>query len=1058
MSRRLLASFVIVLALAAVWLTAPREHVPRSALNAGADVPTAAVVEPEAALAAANEAGSMSRTSVAIADADQVVPVDALWLAGRVEFPPGTPPDESAHVVARWKKATKRGELRFPVAADGSFRAAFADGTSSGTLDVEGRFVFLPRPARIDLGFAEQKLVLRAELGGLVRLRLEPSALVLARGTDLRRARATAYASWFDSDGVDRSRSAFADETGVVELGGLSPQAPWTIRVVLDCAGAPSVERVTPKSGEAIERKVVLARAPRFAGVVRGPRGEPVARATIRLRSTRGESVVGSADDQGRFDVYADSAGTVTLAAAATGFVGVEVGPFDAVEGFERTQIGLRLDDGFVIEGVVRWPGGDPASGAAVRLYGLGRYSARDASDRVVLSGADGSFRFGGLDGSASTVVARARPGSARASDSADAWWTAVRGTIPPGTRDVVLVLGPGATLRGRVVDDLGRPVAASHVRAEPVGEAAAGRSSVSARDDDSGSFELGGLRDGEWSLVAMDGDSNESKRELVVLPRDAQRVIQLVMPRLASIAGRVLDADGTPASDAIVSAWPTGGRSMALGRSLRTTADGKFRIEKVRVVAVTLEALRDDRVPSVKQELAVIPGHAHEDVELVLRLGGTVEGRVLDAEDRPRAGADVEVSTQDDRFEKRSVQTGPDGTFRMGHVRPGTATISTAPVPPSPNSFPLYVSVDVQDGQVVRVQLGGKPTGQILVHGSVRSDRQLANVEVLFFTLDEALRGADRTRTGKTDADGNYAVRLSAPGRYFVRAQVPDLGLVQRRVDIADVADQAVDLEFGTGSISGRVVGPDGAAVVGVRVDLRYSDPGPWIPPGMTSVTTLADGAFALRGLLGGTYALSASPDQDRSLAAATVDGLELGYGAHLEDVELRLPRGCSVAVRVVGSDGRPAAGATVGWSQAWDRTDMGGYARLDGLPPREVTLTARTASELEHSPVRVLPRSDRAAEIVIDLVPGGAFTVRLERRDGTTILERTPSVSASDAAGDTWYPDWASAKQNGLLKFRPVRPGIYKVTAQFGSKHAETQVQVTAGGNQVVVLREPE
>ncbi len=1071
MKRRTLASIVVLLALAlaTAWFVSRGEHTPGSApgvrtpTNLGA--PITKTREDDATLATADAPTDAARTSVTIADPDQIVPVDALWVEGRVEFPPGTPPDERAFVVARGKKYAQSAELRFPVAADGHFRAAFAAGTRKCTLDVEGRFVFLGELAQIDPRHSEQTVVLRAEHGGLLRLRVVPSALMLARGTDLAAARASAHASWFGSEGVDRSRSSSADAAGVVELGGLSTRGPWMVRVALEGALTPAVELITPKPGQVLEHDVALSLAPRFAGVVRGPRGEPIPKASMRIKSAgRGDSSVGATDELGRFEVYADGLGTVWLTAARTGLVAAQVGPFDVVEGFELTQLDLRLGEGMAIEGIVRWPNGAPANGATIGLREPRRGSAAASSETFLTANRDGSFCFTGLEPRAYSVRARLRPEEGPAPGSSSAWWMALREDVPAGARELVLVLGPGATLRGRVVDDLGSPAAADSVRAEPTGDAVAGRTIVATRPSaESGEFGLEGVPDGEWSLVASDGEGNESEPALVVLPRDAARVVQLVLPRLAFIEGRVLDVDGTPAFGAIVSARPTGESYSANQRPLKTGADGKFRFEKLRRFAVTLMAAADDRAPSKELALELVPGQALEDVELVLRIGGTVEGRVLDAEDRPRPDVTVTLFHAAGVPRKRTVQTGPDGTFRIEHFVPGTVTVSADLPASSTRLFNLNSTVELEDAQVVRVQLGGRPTGPILVRGTVRSDGPLAGVEVLYFTIDETLKSADRTRAGTTDADGRYEVRLSAPGPYFVRARVADLGFVQRQVEITDAADQVVDLEFGTGRISGRVVGPDGKPVAGVAVHLWYSDPARQMPAGTASAQTKADGLFAMRGLMPGKYSLGASPGRTGDFAYASI-GLVLAAGEHLENVEVRLPRGCSVAVRVVGSDGRPAIGARVGWSIAgavrnWESTDTAGFARLEGLPASEVSITARSSSEVERAPVRVVPRVDGTLEVTLDLVPGGAFTLRLERRDGMTILEPwSNEVKATDAAGLVWYPNWDDARGTGVLKFRPLLPGVYRVSARFGPKQVDAQVSVDSSTQREVILREPD
>ncbi|MBL8842734.1 MAG: sigma-70 family RNA polymerase sigma factor [Planctomycetes bacterium] len=210
----------------------------------------------------------------------------------------------------------------------------------------------------------------------------------------------------------------------------------------------------------------------------------------------------------------------------------------------------------------------------------------------------------------------------------------------------LALVATRAAALRGRVVHDDGTPAVGARLVLEPlgatIGDGAAESSPCEATTDLDGTFEFRNLVPGEPAVrlrVACGGLG-----AFVTLPDHHELAagatiegLRLVLPRLASIAGRVVDGAERPIAGAIV----TCRRGSDPLRTV-SAADGSFRFERVAAGACELE-LADRTVNSsmsfgtaptwpMALALQLAPGEARVEVTLVDRSAGgtgTVHGTI---------------------------------------------------------------------------------------------------------------------------------------------------------------------------------------------------------------------------------------------------------------------------------------------------------------------------------------------------------------------------------------------------------------------------------------------
>lgn len=719
----------------------------------------------------------------------------------------------------------------------------------------------------------------------------------------------------------------------------------------------------------------------------------------------------------------------------------------------------------------------------------------------------------------------------------------------------IVCAAAPAA-ISGRVIDAAGAPIAGAEVRVLRPFKLGDHRSIADlARDvlaeprpvdratsDAQGNFRLERVPPGAYDVTASrDGYAREVRRVTLVVGA-APPAVQFVLAPGSALRGRVQTGDGAPIAGVTVRAIP-GGPEIALPwtvlpRMVTVTSgsDGSFVLPSLASGAWKLQATLDGTM-SVEDVPARVP--SAEEIVLVLEGDAEISGRTLSASGAAVPGAQVFVSQQG---RNGMTVSGADGAYTVRGLASGLrATLMASAAGQPAFGGPLQMamgdasgvsSLDVVPGvNPFDVKFGAAATlrGRIVERGT---DAGIAGVRVRvrasdfggMLAADEAFTAAD----GRFEVDGlavgEHQISLEKSGWHAVGGAKSGFasmlsGLMEgsddeddagaededdppsedsgKGYDVVTTADGVVErtLEMErAGSLAGRVVGPDGAAVAGARV---------WVDAGMAgfdvaklfeqmtgggdaaagAVTSAADGTFELPSPPGKLVRVKAS-------SAGLVEGksapVKAASGARVEGVEVKLDGGGSLTGRVVDGDGAPVADAAISWNApdagnpfammlggmapASDREPVrsaaDGTFRIDGVKPGKVTVTATRAGFLPWTQSRIEVVRGGAAPVEIALEKGAELWGVVVDAAGRPVARATVSwrsVTKEEDDGDAVAvaiggADTTTSDAAGAFRFAGLAVGEYRLTAAAPGMLSGPPVIADPGAPDVVLTVVPE
>jgi protocatechuate 3,4-dioxygenase beta subunit len=718
-----------------------------------------------------------------------------------------------------------------------------------------------------------------------------------------------------DTKGVARVTGLLASDYVVVVVaeGWVQTGLPTQWQGVLhEPLAIPAACRVSVAPDGDVRREVKMTRGLAVEGRVLDASGKTFAGAVVTIEGARSEFPVFSGGD-GRFRVEAVPAlrRSVAHAVAPDGSAG-ESEPFQVQAGAPPKDVEVRLQATARVSGTVRTQDGRAARGAVVRWFsgefhggGPESWPQIDSTERFPVA-ADGTFSIEGVTAGAVTVRADAEgllPGFERI-------------TVAPGAEaGVTLVLTAPREIRGRVQAQSGGPVRGASVSAQFQGKADGSGAQFTpglpgnpvAQSDAEGRFVLRGLAEGRYQVAASaPGYAGGAVAETST---ESGEVLLVLAPG-KSIAGFVRDPEGRPCAGVPVSAERTEQQQSDRefwgwwgGTMVYTGPDGSFEFQELAEGAYRLRvssAWQWGREVNVEETVKEGVSAGDRDVEITVRAGLAIEGRLVDREKKPVRVGWVYSNFQDPNGEwnwenQRWVQVRPDGTFRLAGLKPGQYDVHAY------GSFRQATQSGVAAG-TKDVEITVEPA--FTITGVLFDERGLGVPSADVMVRRAGSDDWDWTSTA-FPGDGEFVVAGLEEGAYDVQFTVPGYApTIVPRV-AAGRTDVEVRLRAGL-EVSGVVVDASGAPVKGAYVGIesrKLAEGSPNVSHGMQADD---GGAFRFVGLLAGEYVVAAR-------AEGKAPAFQRGVRAGTDGLKLVVAVGTTLTGTVVDRDGAPVQGLNV-------------------------------------------------------------------------------------------------------------------------------------------------
>jgi protocatechuate 3,4-dioxygenase beta subunit len=573
--------------------------------------------------------------------------------------------------------------------------------------------------------------------------------------------------------------------------------------------------------------------------------------------------------------------------------------------------------------------------------------------------------------------------------------------------------------LTGRVVDSEGQPLAGVEIW-RPAGGFDKVLAAVSGPD---GSFTY--PFDGMFPLSACPPgwlpDESPAKGE-------EPKEFQMRLRPATRIAGRVVDARGEPVEGSQLQAWltgvdrgcavyvPTGCPGPADRRMGDTDVDGRFAFESLEPGWYEV-VLMDDSY-RVERRLGEA-GKSADEIAFVLPYQLVpLEGRVVDADGAPVAGARVSVSGDRPDAEAR---TGADGSYRFPRVLAGRQRLEVRHA-----DFGLAVEMVEMAGP--RIRLDVRMQKATIVEGRILG-RDGSPVAAPSLLVDK--------EPVEVDAEGRFRFSLS-PGEHKVRAEAPDRAPDERRVMAAgDPID--LDLELGRpGAIAGRIEGLADRRLVSLGLQDGSLESLAQARESSAEARPDEQGRFQLTGVAAGTWTLVATDDSlGRTIERQVL--VEEGRETMVREL-LRFPPLPAIHGRVLEHEGQPIPGASLSFEQELLRvrafTDMQGRFTT-GLTNGIWTLRAE--------------RNGFAPAMAMVVVEGGAPVdvpeLRLARGvalSGSIAGLAPGEIPYVEATSDDGAWERGNLARGGTYFIPNLGPGTWIVTVKLDKRESSTQVRI--------------
>lgn len=435
---------------------------------------------------------------------------------------------------------------------------------------------------------------------------------------------------------------------------------------------------------------------------------------------------------------------------------------------------------------------------------------------------------------------------------------------------------------------------------------------------------------------------------------------------RAVTVTGRVVNADGTPATAPLFVGLAQSSEIMDSPTQTQVSEDGTFTLSGVPAGRITLVASLRMGAPVFGPPVEV--NAPASDVEVTAPKLMTVGGRVID-KSTSQPVRDFSVTLRRYRgfgYSTDSPQSVHDenGQFAVDRVPAGTQVDLVVTAPGYARA--VVGNVTGTDNEV-RLERGASLRVHVTGNG-----RPVSQARVFL----ESEPGSPGASVMMTDDDGNTMVDSLNIGDYVVVVSKRGFATARKKVQIADPKETPFNVELDAGrQVSGVVVDDRGQPVASARVDPSRRG-GPFGP---SPAITDASGSFTLEGLEEGTVTLVASKRGFVNARLEDVDPASAGR------VTLTLKRGGTITGHVTGlaADELPRVRVVANGpsTRAETQPDSTGNFKLEGVADERVNVSAM---------VMASGSSRNSNSQAVQVSGGSAPPVELEFKEGFTVRGR--------------------------------------------------------------------
>ncbi|MBI4569689.1 MAG: carboxypeptidase regulatory-like domain-containing protein [Planctomycetes bacterium] len=559
------------------------------------------------------------------------------------------------------------------------------------------------------------------------------------------------------------------------------------------------------------------------------------------------------------------------------------------------------------------------------------------------------------------------------------------------------------------------------------------------------------------WGLASGDRPLVLWETRFQLKEGEAEKVLDIIVPDLATLAGHVLDASGAPVAGARVAFAPQDANFSLLRRELNAYGTGSvegalwpqdhflFGAPERRVLAKTgADGAFTARAPAgdytvailhpahppllVKEPLKVAAGAKIDGLEYRFGESGSISGIVRDQAGKEIADATVTV-TGDRGATLGKENTGPDGRYRIAGVPPGTVNVAA-----SGAGFPPVVRRDVAvtASPETTVDFSLAPGAKLTVVVTNEAGEPVIGADVRAIRHGESGISPGE-ETGKINIDGNqgsdndkanrYQFTTLAAGQHRLRVEAKGLLPAVKIVEVAAGADLEERVTLAAGlAVSGVVVNEAGEGIKRANVNVSPEEFDASEDYRYVEATADDDGRFTITGLAVGAYSVSAN-------ASGYVQGHLAGVAAGGPPIRITLARAGSISGMVLRSDGSPVeefdvtasswpSGGRVFWPQS-DGTSHYPEGKftvgdIDGGGTYEVVVRAQGYAPGRSGKIDVA-KGQAVEGLVLRLTAGGTIVGRVVAPAGQPVGDAVVAAFAPGGAAEMWLRERGYVRRLG-------------------------------------------